>query len=99
MPDQSEAERKIAYRSEMVRLSSLNSADIVARAIGITRDALEGLRPMQPVDLEGLRGRLHALPLNTGEQPWSLGKAIDTLTGSWSLDRKRCQLILAEWEL
>lgn len=99
IPDRSEGERKMQYRVQMKQLATLNDAQIMARAIRATADTLENLRPMQPPNLQQLINHLETLPLRVEEQPGSMGRAVDVLTGSWRLDRKRCDMILSEWEL
>lgn len=92
-------ERKMQYRTQMMGLASLNNPETIAKALKATKDTLTGLKPMQPPDLQGLIIRLQNLPLATGNQVGDMGRAVDVLTGSWSLDRKRCNSILEEWML
>jgi len=92
-------ERKMQYRTQMMGLASFNNAETMAKAIKATKDSLTGLTSMQPPDLQGLITRLQNLPLATGNQVGDMGRAVDILTGSWSLDRKRCNSIIEEWML
>ena len=99
IPSPEEGEKRMRYRAQMKSLTSLNEAAVMARAIRATKDTLEGLQPMQPPNLQELINKLERLPLKVEEQPGSIGKAVDVLTGSWQFDRGRCKMILSEWDL
>lgn len=89
--------RRNFNRINMWQLTALNPPEIMARALKATRDTFIELRPYEPPNLYQLIGKLDALPLNTDGKPDSLVNALDVLTDSWSLDRKRCEVIIAEW--
>lgn len=95
MPELNNHERHLSSRAQMLRLSSFNKPEIMAQAVLATRDAMEKLKPYEPLNLEDLLDELGAIPVNTGGR--SMVGALETLIDSWSLDRKRCELIIKEW--
>lgn len=91
--------RRDAYRVDMHRLAVLNGPGKMVDALRATRAVLGDLKPFQPPDICGLRDRLEEMEFKSGEPNGVIFEAVDTLTGAYSLDRRRCDQILSEWEV
>lgn len=98
MIELSNNERRRDYRMRMARLASFNGSERMANALRATQETLTGLHPMQPPDLEGLVAKLTAMDFNPGQPNGVIGEAVDTLTGSFQLDRRRSLQIISEWD-
>ncbi len=91
--------RRDVYRVEMHRLAVLNGPGKMVDALRATRTTLANLKPFQPPDICGLRDRLAEMEFKSGEPNGVIFEAVDILTGAYSLDRRRCDQILSEWEV
>lgn len=83
------------YRGEMNRLFGAVSPQKLAEAMGLVRATYSSLKPFQPLDL----GKLQTDLAQMGLKDVVTGEDIDVLTSSHMLDRRKWDLVMAEWSM
>ncbi len=99
MPERNDLDRLLGIRKQMAIFGRHNEPLTLAKALKVTHKRLVGLSPMEPVNLQGLVTDLTQLNFNAGDSPCNIIDAIDVLTDSVMVDKKRTELILSEWDL